>query len=188
MMMAVAHTAQLGRLLTIEDLETMPDDAMHRELVEGELIELPPPELLHVLVARRIYELLRAFTLAHSLGEVFSEMGWLVRADGRTWIQPDVSFFRAGRIDLQTPAKFAEGTPDLAVEVVSPSERPKHIKRKREFLLSCGTQEVWTVYARRRIIEIHYADGSFRVLNENDEIASPLFPGWSARVSQFFND
>src|SRR5437588_3423644 len=108
MMMAVAHTAQVEKLLTIEDLERMPDDAMHRELVEGELIELPPPELLHAMVARRIYELLRAFTLANALGEVFLELGWLVRSDRRTWIQPDVSFFRAGRLDLENPAKFAE--------------------------------------------------------------------------------
>ena len=46
MMMAVAHRAQLEKLLTIEDLERMPDHAMHRELMQGVLIELPPPELL----------------------------------------------------------------------------------------------------------------------------------------------
>lgn len=166
----------------------MPDDAMHRELVEGELIELPPPELLHVMVARRIYELLRAFTLANALGEVFSELGWLVRSDRRTWIQPDISFFRSGRIDLHNPAKFAEGVPDLAVEVISPSEKAKDVHRKRDFLLSSGAQEVWTVHPRRRTVEIRYANGESRLLREDDEITSPLFPGWSARVRQFFED
>jgi Uma2 family endonuclease len=188
MMIAVAHTAQVERLLTIEDLEKMPDDAMHRELVEGELIELPPPEHTHVLVADRICDLLKPFVRANRLGRVLIELGWLVRSDGRTWIQPDVSFYRAERMELQQPSKYPEGVPDLAVEVISPSERPKHIKRKREFLLSSGTQEIWTVYPRRRTVEVHYADGTVRVFLESDEITSPLFPGWSARVTEFFED
>jgi Uma2 family endonuclease len=188
MMMVVAHTAQVEKLLTIEDLEKMPDDAMHRELVEGELIELPPPAYIHVLVAHRIYELLKPFVTSHGLGRVLIELGWVVRSDRRTWIQPDVSFFRADRMDSQDLFKLPEGVPDLAVEVISPSERPKHIKRKRDFLLSSGTQEVWTVYPRRRTVEIYCADGTIRVLHENDEITSPLFPGWSARGSQFFED
>lgn len=187
-MIAVAHTAQVGKLLTIEDLEKMPDDAMHRELVEGELIELPPPELLHAMVAHRIYEIIKAFVTSNALGHVFIELGWLVRSDRRTWIQPDISFFRAGRLDLRNPAKFAEGAPDLSVEVISPSERAKDINRKNEFLLASGTQEVWTVHPRRRTVQIRYASGEIRVLRANDEIASPLFPGWRVSVSQFFQD
>ena len=74
------------------------------------------------------------------------------------------------------------------MEVISPSERARHIRRKREFLLSWGTQEVWTVHPRPRTVEIHYAGGETRLLRENDELESALFPGWRVRVGQFFQD
>ena len=127
--------------LTLDDLEQMPDDAMHRELVHGELIELPPPEAEHVDVAHNIYDSLSPFVRRRSLGKVYIEAGYKVTVDKR-------SLF---------------GAPELAVEVVSPSERPKHIPAKREVLFR---------------MERELADG--------ETLSSPLFEGWSMPVSGLF--
>lgn len=187
-MIAVGQTAQVEALLSVEDLEKMPDDCLHRELIEGELIELPPPEFRHALIAHRIYELLNDFVAPRKLGMVLIELGHLVRSNRRTWIQPDVSFLRAGRYDLENPGKYSTGAPDLAVEVISPSETARSVHLKTGILLSSGTQEVWTVYPDTRTVEIHSANDIVRVLHEGDQIASPLFPGWSAPVRLFFED
>ncbi|MGI8741315.1 MAG: Uma2 family endonuclease [Bryobacteraceae bacterium] len=188
MMSAVGQTAQVEAVLSIEDLEKMPDDCIHRELVEGELIELPPPELIHALISHRIFVLLDTFVTAHRLGIVLIELGHLVASNHRTWIQPDVSFVRAGRIDLSNPAKYAKGAPDLAVEVISPSERARDVNRKTEFLLSHGSHEVWNVYSDTRSVHVALPGNLVRVLRGDDEISSPLFPGWSVPVSRCFED
>ena len=187
-MMAVARTAQVEGLLTIEDLEKMPDDCLHRELIEGELIELPPPKIGHSRVSRYIFLILNKFVTAQALGIVFFEAGYLIRANRRTWIQPDVSFMRPGRTDLIKSDEYAMGAPDLVVEVISPSETARTVHLKTSILLSAGTEEVWNVYPDTRTIEIHSAGNAVRVLHEDDEITSPLFPGWSARVRLFFEN
>ena len=187
-MIAVARTAQVEALLTIEDLEKMPDDCLHRELIEGELIELPPPKIGHSRVSRYIFRILDAFVTTHALGIVFFEAGYLIRANRRTWIQPDVSFMRPGRNDLIKSDEYAGGAPDLVVEVISPSETARTVHLKTSMLLSGGTEEVWNVYSDTRTIEIHSASNGVRVLHEGDEITSPLFPGWSAPVRLFFED
>ena len=188
MMIAVAQTARVEALLSIEDLEKMPDDCLHRELIEGELIELPPPEFGHALVSHRIFQILHSFVSAHDLGIVLIELGHLVRSNHRTWIQPDVSFVRAGRYNLKNPNKYATGAPDLAVEVISPSEAARSLHLKTNILLSSGAQEVWNVYSDTQTVEMHSASNNIRVLHAADEITSKLFPGWSACVVEFFED
>ena len=188
MMIAVARTAQVEGLLTIEDLEKMPDDCLHRELIEGELIELPPPKIGHSRVSRYIFLMLNKFVTAHALGIVFFEAGYLIRADRRTWIQPDVSFMRPGRNDLIKSDEYAMGAPDLVVEVISPSETARTVHLKTTMLLSAGTEEVWNVYPDTRTVKIHSTNNAVRVLHAGDKITSPLFPGWSARVRLFFEN
>ncbi|MGI8741314.1 MAG: Uma2 family endonuclease [Bryobacteraceae bacterium] len=188
MMSAVGQTAQVEASLSIEDLEKMPDDCIHRELVQGELIELPPPKYRHARVSHRIHKLLDAFVSAHQLGSVFIEMGYMLRQDRRTWIQPDVSFLRASRVVPDDDVEYAEGAPDLAVEVISPSESAQDVDRKTELLLSAGTQEVWSVYRKTRTVQVRYAGSLVRIFRGDDQISSPLFPGWSVPVSRFFED
>src|SRR5579862_2265930 len=117
--------------LTLDDLEQMPDDAMHRELIDGELIELPPPESKHARIARTIFRSLDRYCESRKIGEVFPEAGYKVTADRRNWVQPDVSFISNAYLAGGGEQRFFEGAPDLAVEIISPSERPKHILAKR---------------------------------------------------------
>ncbi|MFN0168512.1 MAG: Uma2 family endonuclease, partial [Bryobacteraceae bacterium] len=121
--------------LRLADLEHMPDDPRHRELVEGELIELPPPEWSHSLVARRIFKLIDRAAEKAGLGLTLMEAGFKISGDDRNWVQPDVSFILAGRVPRQPEPKFFSGAPDLAVEVISPSETAEDVNRKIELLL-----------------------------------------------------
>jgi Uma2 family endonuclease len=83
-------------LLSFEEFERLPERPGKRELLKGDLIELPPPECLHNESAHQIYDALKAaLAEAHSrgesgeLGRVYIEMGYLLPGDG--WLQPDVS-------------------------------------------------------------------------------------------------
>jgi Uma2 family endonuclease len=153
-------------------------------LIDGELIELPPPEFKHSDIAHNIYDVLSPFIRRRRLGRVYIEAGYKVTADKRNWIQPDVSFAYEKRTDEE--GRFFFGAPDLAVEVISPSERPKHILAKRLVLFQAGCRELWIVRPKSRKIEIWTPDGAERILTENDTLSSPLFEGWSMRVSDIF--
>ena len=111
--------ATATNLLSWEAFEKLPDDGMHHEVIQGELITLPPPQFPHVKVAKRLYQAL--FVLEEKgVGEVFVEAGYKLSEKPATWIQPDVSFLRPGRTADVT--RYLTGAPDLAVEVVSPSD------------------------------------------------------------------
>lgn len=170
--------------LTLDDLEQMPDDFVHRELVHGELIELPPPELKHSKIAHKILKQLSSFVEERGLGEVYIEVGFKVTADKRNWIQPDVSFISEERLD--DTERFLFGAPDLAIEIISPSERPKHILAKREVLFQAGCREIWIIRPLKRKIEIWKPSGMERVLGDGEILSSPLFEGWSMTVAELF--
>src|SRR5262245_27584029 len=84
------------KLLTFEEFERLPDQPGKRELLERDLIELPPAELQHNRISHRIYKMLdAAVTAAHArcdaaeLGEVYIEMGY--KLSSNAYVQPDVS-------------------------------------------------------------------------------------------------
>ena len=170
--------------LTLDDLEQMPEDFVHRELVNGELVELPPPLFRHSKIATKVCYPLHSFVELHGLGEVFFEVGFKVTADKRNYIQPDISFITEERLDED--GKFLFGAPDLAVEIISPSERPKHILAKREILFRNGCREIWIIRPKTRKIEVWTPFGMDRVLTDGDNLTSPLFEGWSIAVSEIF--
>jgi Uma2 family endonuclease len=170
--------------LTLDDLEQMPDEWVHRELINGELLELPRPDLTHIRTAKRIYDLLNTYCQEENLGEVFHEAGYKVTSDKRNWIQPDVSYVTEIRQD--ETGRFLFRAPDLAVEVISPSERPKFIAAKRTVFFDNGCQEIWIVRPKSHKIEIWTRDTPERILTGDETLSSPLFPGWSMRVSELF--
>jgi len=85
-------------IFTMADLERMPDDGIHRELLHGELIELLPPKHRHSKIGNKIFKPLSAYVEANNLGDIYVEAGYQVFRDERTWLEPDVSFLRRDRV------------------------------------------------------------------------------------------
>jgi Uma2 family endonuclease len=169
-------------LLTFEEFERLPDQPGKRELLEGELIELPPAELKHNEIGEEIYlRLLSALTAAHvrgeagELGKVHHEMGY--QLSGHGWLQPDVSVTHAG----QPTGKYLVNAPAIAVEVVSPSNTAEAMESKTELYFRYGAREVWRVYPKTRHIVVH-AGTTARV--ECDAVTTPLLPGFALKIDE----
>jgi Uma2 family endonuclease len=77
------------------------------------------------------------------------------------------------------------GAPDIAVEVISPSERSVDSQAKVQAYLRYGAQEVWQVFPRSRTVVVHRGATS-TTLSESDAITSPLLPGFSLAVTGVF--
>ncbi len=136
-------------LLTADELLRLSTAGDRRyELVKGELYEMPPAGASHGDIAMEIGSRLRVYVKANQLGRVFAaETGFVLRLDPDTVRAPDASFVAEDRLppgDL--PTGFLEFAPDLAVEVVSPGDRPGEVREKVEDWLRAGTRLVWVVH------------------------------------------
>jgi len=178
--------AATTNLLSWEAFEQLPDDGLHHELIEGELITLPPVKYGHSLVATRVFEALLA--IRERAGCVaFLEAGYKLSDDPATWIQPDVSLIYKGRAEATALEGYLLGAPELAVEVISPSESAADVERKVELLLEHGSLAVWVVYPRTKRVHVHLADGTAFIRGVGDKLTLPeLVPGWELAVAALF--
>ena len=167
--------------LTWEEFEKLPDDGWHHELLEGEHIALAPPRFDHSEIADRILTLLRRQTER----KAYMEAGYRLGAD--SWVQPDVSIPSLAQLAGPRPGGYLQGAPDLAVEVVSPSETATILHRKIGRLLSAGAAEVWVIYPEAREVQVFRGSVS-ETRHAGDIITTPVLPDWQANVAAFFED
>jgi Uma2 family endonuclease len=123
--------------ITWEEFLDLPDAPGKQELLDGELIAMPPAKQNHNKVSKRVQRLLES---AVDESRVWHETGYQL---SRGWLQPDVSVTWP---DQLIENDWLQGAPMLAVEVVSPSNKPEHIEKKTAAYLDEGAAEVWVIY------------------------------------------
>ena len=180
---------ETSRMMTWEAFERLPDgDGMHREIIEGELQALPPAKSKHTVIAANTANILRALEQA-GLGRVLSEGGYKLSDEPPTWIQPDVSFLRTERLRQTAGDAYFLGAPELAVEVVSPSETASTLRRKIDLLLKHGGHAVWVVYPKTGIVVVHLPDGASFTRTTGDTLDAPyLLEGWQFPIAKLFEE
>jgi Uma2 family endonuclease len=176
------------KLLTAEDLEKMPTDEPW-ELWEGELQKVPGAGLEASDLAQWIGMLLGSFVRPRRLGKVTGADGTYILADDpQTIVVPDVAFVRAERLPgPESRKKYAPMRPDLAVEVISPTDEPGKIAQKKELYRKAGVPLVWWVDPARRAIAV-YRDGQLVAeLGEGDELdGGDVLSGFRLPVTEIF--
>ena len=180
--------ATTTNLLSWAAFEQLPDDGMHHEIIEGELITLPPPMSRHSIVALNALEALQPIRRRAGC-RAFPEAGYKLSEHPPTWIQPDVSFLNEKRVKNTDLDGYFLGAPELAVEVISPSESAADVHRKVELLLANGCQTVWVIYPRTKKVQVHLANGTSFSRGIHDSLSLPdLVPGWELPVAMIFEE
>lgn len=176
----------IARPMTAEEFWQLPEGEGKRELVRGE-VRVEMPSGLHGGIALEIGSRLRAWAKAGKHGYTGVEAGYLLASDPDVIRLPDVSYVQANRIpESGISDKFWELAPDLAVEVISPSETADDVQEKVSDFLAAGTPLVWLVYPRTKQVVVHSPDGLARTLKGEDKLESPLLPGFSCTVVELF--
>jgi Uma2 family endonuclease len=171
-------------LLTVEQFEQLPDDGTRHELDEGELVAMPSPFGQHGQIQGEMCFMLKNFIRPRSLGLVFVETGFRLSRD--TVRAPDVSFVRSERAKALDLKRRFECAPDLAIEIISPSETATEIAHKVRQYLQAGAA-VWVVYPDDRTVHVFETSKNARVLEPDDLLEAPsLLPGFSVHVSELF--
>lgn len=178
-----------GTPTTAESLLELCDPSHRFELVRGELRRMSPASSPHGLVAMRIGARLDEHVRCTALGAVFAaDTGFLLERNPDTVRAPDVAFVRIDRIPDPPPPGWFPGAPDLAVEVVSPTDRYADVESKARQWLAAGATAVWIANpVTRTLVVLRAAEA--RVLGPDDELAADdLLPGFAVRVRDLFPD
>ncbi len=120
------------------------------------------------------------------LGRLFNaDTGFVIARNPDTVRSPDVAFVAQSRVIEPLPEGFYPGPPDLAVEIVSPSDRSADVEEKVQDWLQAGCREVWVVRPRLQQVSI-YRLGSKQILEAAGIVTSDLLPGFSCSVAELF--
>ena len=179
-----------GRRMTAEELWSLRDDGLRHELIYGELRTMAPAGSEHGRVASNVHGSLFLHLRPHRLGRLFAaETGFLLARDPDLVRAPDVAFVRGERVEAAGQVRgYWPGPPDLAVEVVSPNDRPGDVEEKVGTWLAYGTAMVVVVYPDERRVRIHRPGRPPGDLTEADTLDGGIVvPGWTTSVGELFD-
>ena len=183
-------SAKVEPILTIEDLEALPDDGNRYELFEGELFASRAPSLSHQRVLMNIAALIRIYLEQNPIGEVLPTPG--VIFDNYNSAIPDIVFISNQQIDNIGSDERIYEAPELVIEIVSPGKENARRDRevKRQVYGKHGVKEYWIADPVNKSLEIYRLKrrnlALAETLMDEDDVTSSVLPGFKCKARQFF--
>lgn len=162
---------------------SLPDDALY-EVVNGVVVEKNVSALAN-WIANELYLMLGSYVRAKKLGTTFSEAVFILDVAADLRRRPDLAFVSAARWPLgKIPPAQGDWTfsPDLAIEIASPSNTFSALLAKVREYFQHGVTEVWLVVPEERVVYVYYSPRDVRVLHADDTLTTALVPDWSVVV------
>lgn len=172
--------------VTVDEFAAMPLDGIW-ELVDGEMIELSPSAGRAGWIGGQLVAYLTDHVRPGRLGWVFpADTGFVLYGDRATVRSPDAAFVRLDRLP-ELPNTFVPVAPDLAAEVLSPSDRMADALAKVAMYLDAGVRLVLLVDPETQTITVFRPDGPLTKLGIGDILdGGDVLPGFSAPVADIF--
>ena len=181
-----------GVKLTYDDFVLFPDDGKRHELIDGEHYVTPSPNLKHQAISRNMVASIWSYLRQHPVGRVYTAPLDVVFSHFDV-VEPDLLFVAESRREVLTAANI-QGSPDLVVEIGSPSTRRRDEKLKHQLYERFGVSEYWVVDPEIDVVRVYrLSDGTYvRVeelsLDRDDVLTTPLFPGFELPLGVVFAD
>lgn len=175
--------------LTAEELFLISSADGRQELNRGTLVRMPPAGALHGRLAAHIGRLLEEHVEAHGLGIVCgADTGFILARDPDVVRAPDVSFVGRQRVPPSgAPESYWPFAPDLAVEIVSPSDRVDELDEKILQYFAAGTRLLWVFHPRHRSVHVYRSPTDALALGSSDELTGDeVVPGFRCSVRRCF--
>ena len=175
--------------LTLEEYLKTPEIEGRFDVIDGVIIMAAAPRLIHQIINGNMHFILRQFVNERELGIVlFAPTDVLIRRAPLRMRQPDLLFIRSGRYDRT--GQFVEETPDLVIEIISPTNTRRHVEEKLLDYAAIGVPECWRVLPEEETVEVlALADGEWQPIGlyaRDDRLRSTVLTGLDVEVSQFF--
>lgn len=174
--------------LTLDEFESLAEDTHRLELSRGLLVREPQPGAQHGVVVVNVLRQLDEWVRGHDAGRVVVEAGFLLTVDPPTVRRPDAAYVSFERWPPgSVPEGFWPFAPELAVEVVSPSNAASEMQEKVLGYLEAGTLIVWVVQPRTRTVEVWRPGIDVKIVWEHQTLdGGKLLPGFELAVAELF--
>jgi len=183
-------TVSQPKLLTAEEFMAADLGEGNFELVRGEVIEVPPAMPDHGRVCGKAFFVLETYGRQTGSGYALSNDSAVLTERGPDTVRgPDVCFYSHTRWpESQLGQGLPPVPPDVAVEVVSPRNRPSEMLKKISEYLAVGVSLVWVIDPPRRRIALYRPGDLFPVFFNDGEILEniPELAGFRCAVADFF--
>ncbi len=175
---------------TDKDFISLTQDGHRYELVNGELVEMGNSGMEHGYIACILVAILTSFVREHNLGAVCdSSTAFTLKSGNKR--SPDVSFVARERLKglKRPPRGFFEGSPDLVVEILSPSNTVEEIHEKIVEYFHNGTRLVWVIHPEEKYVLVYHSPEPDCFLRSRDRLeGEDVVQGFSMSVAEFFEE
>jgi len=174
-------------LTTWEEFLQLPDeeDATHHELHDGEVVVVSLPRPLDVYMQSLLVQWLTS--AAQGMGGAHAEFPYRPATNLQFW-HADVAYLPNEDWRAMRTNEYPVYAPPLVIEVLSPSNRPEKIQRKRVAAFSAGTREFWVVDPIGRTVEVSLPGNASRIYGAQESVPVAVLPGVFLPVRIIFED
>lgn len=178
-------------LLTVADLDATPDDGNRYELIEGELFVSRAPSVPHQRIIHNLQMNIGSYLARNPIGILIPGAGVIL--SDYNGVIPDLIFISEGRRAEIAAGDKITGAPDLIIEVMSPGteNRQRDMVVKRQLYGKYGVKQYWIIDPENRAVELYRVREQslekVATLTHQDDVASPLLPGFQMKVQEIFN-
>lgn len=163
--------------------EFLENDIEGYEYVKGELVPMSPATRAHSKISVKVIRYLDRYVDENQLGEVHVEATFRV---GERGLKPDVAFVSSTRLDGDENKGFPV-PPDLAIEVISPTDVQSRVVDKAFAYLNAGTCLVWIFDPHSQTVTVYRSERDIALLTYEDTLTGEdVVPGFTCPVSQLF--
>lgn len=183
-------SAHVEPIMTVEDLNAMPEDSNRYEVIEGELFVSRAPDFLHQLVITNFIFSVKSYLKSNPVGVVVTTPGLIFSSING--VIPDAVYLSHERREEVLHEGRLRAAPELVVEVVSPGAENVRRDRiaKRQLYAKYGVEEYWVIDPQTRAVEVYRLRDQILDLiamhTDKQTIETPLLPGWSTTADELF--
>ena len=181
----------------VEELERSPKDGHRRDLVRGRLIDMPPAWYPSGRTAFYIAHLLQTFIEQHELpySVAGADAGIRIAEPAAPGLPPDIvspdaTVVRKDKLPPDKPHGFWSFVPDIAVEVMSPSDRWRDVQDKIDAYMDAGTGILWIVDPQKQTVIVYRPGQPPVTLRNLDDVldGADVLPGFTTTLRDVFEE
>lgn len=171
---------------TLEEFLRRRETKPYSEYADGEVCRKTMPTFGHGVVQRLLGFFLTLYLRERMIGDAASELRCIFGPPGRERAYVPDFVFIVGVTPGFTPTnKPYHGAPDLAIEILSPSDRMSRVNRKLRFYLENGVRLVWLIDPEERTVTVYSTFETARILSEDEELdGGDVLPGFRVPVRE----
>jgi len=181
--------AILSEAATTRDARPADEEPLY-EIVDGQHRELPPMSAYATWITSRLDHQLGPFVEEHGLGTVVAEMLFVLDAGRNLRRRPDVAFVSAKRWPLNRTLPESgdwQVVPDMAVEVVSPTDEFSDVVAKVREYFQYGVRRIWVILPEERQVYVYDSPTQVHILDRGDTLsAGDILPGFTLPLAELF--